>query len=73
MLCMNNDCAGMGTCRLRRMSADIAARAAISWFPSDGKRKIGGPHIDWTQVVKQDITTGFVQILEKYGKSWNLT
>jgi len=38
------------------MSTDISARDAISWFPLDGKRKIG--RIDWTQMVKQDINRG---------------
>jgi len=39
-----------------RMSADIPARTAITWFSPDGTRKIGHPYIDWMQMMKQDIS-----------------
>jgi len=40
------------------MTSDIPARAAISRFPADYKRKRGRPHIDWIQTTKQDLNRG---------------
>ena len=38
-----------------RMTTDIPAKAAISWFPTDHNRNRGRPRIDWIQIIKQDL------------------
>jgi len=39
-----------------RMTTYITARAAISWFPTDYKRKRGRPRIDWIQTISKTST-----------------
>jgi len=42
-----------------RMSTEVRARIAISAMdPLGGKRKIGHPHTDWMQTVKQNNSRG---------------
>ena len=47
-----------------RMTTDIPASAATSWFPpfllslGRDKRKRGRPRIDWIQTIKQDLNRG---------------
>jgi len=47
--------APLGTCE--ELSAEVLSEA-VSWFPPGGKTKIGGPRIDWTQAMKEDISRG---------------
>ena len=37
-----------------RTTTDIPARTAISWLPTDHKRKTGRPHIDWMQTINNN-------------------